>query len=375
MSFFNTIATAADCKARAGILTTDHGNIETPIFMPVGTQGAVKAIEHRELDELGVQIILGNTYHLYLRPGNEVLSAFGGLHQFNAWNKPLLTDSGGYQVFSLKDLRKITEKGVEFRSHLDGSKHSFTPENVIETQRIIGSDIMMPLDECTPYPSTYDYAKKSAEMTVRWAKRNKNAFDNSLPRYGHKQFLFGIGQGSVYPELRRQCMSELVAMDFDGYSIGGLAVGESAESMYEITDISTDCIPANKPRYLMGVGTPENILNAIELGVDMFDCVMPTRNARNATLFTSRGKINLRNAKYKFSKDIVDPEVPTYTSSFTLGYLRHLFIAQEILALQLATIHNIGFYLWLVKTARQKILEGTFRQWSHTLQQQMKTRL
>lgn len=375
MSFFSTIATAADCKARAGILQTDHGVIETPIFMPVGTQGAVKAIEHRELDELGVQIILGNTYHLYLRPGNEVLSSFGGLHQFNAWHKPLLTDSGGYQVFSLKDLRKITEKGVEFRSHLDGSKHIFTPENVIETQRIIGSDIMMPLDECTPYPATLDYAKKSADMTVRWAKRNKEAFDNSLSRYGHKQFLFGIGQGSIYPDLRRACMNDLVEMNFDGYSIGGLAVGESAENMYAMTDISTDCIPADKPRYLMGVGTPENILNAIELGVDMFDCVMPTRNARNATLFTSRGKINLRNAKYKFSQDIVDPEVKTYTSSFTLGYLRHLFIAQEILALQLATIHNIGFYLWLVKTARQKILDGSFRQWSKNLQQQMSKRL
>jgi queuine tRNA-ribosyltransferase len=375
MSFFSTITTAADCKARAGILKTDHGIIETPIFMPVGTQGAVKAIEHRELDELGVQIILGNTYHLYLRPGNDVLSSFGGLHQFNSWNKPLLTDSGGYQVFSLKDLRKITEKGVEFRSHLDGSKHIFTPENVIETQRIIGSDIMMPLDECTPYPATYDYAKKSADMTVRWAKRNKEAFDNSSPRYGHTQFLFGIGQGSIYPDLRRACMSDLVEMNFDGYSIGGLAVGESAENMYEMTDISTDCIPQNKPRYLMGVGTPENILNAIELGVDMFDCVMPTRNARNATLFTSRGKINLRNAKYKFSNDIVDPEVITYTSSFTLGYLRHLFIAQEILALQLATIHNIGFYLWLVKTARQKILDGSFRQWSKNLQQDMSKRL
>jgi len=371
MPFFEKSVTAKDCKARAGIITTDHGIIETPIFMPVGTQGAVKAIEHRELDENGVQIILGNTYHLYLRPGNEVLSSFGGLHNFNSWKKPILTDSGGYQVFSLKDLRKITEKGVEFRSHLDGSKHIFTPENVIETQRIIGSDIMMPLDECTPYPATYEYAKKSSEMTIRWAKRNKDAFDNSTPLYGHKQFLFGIGQGSTFPDLRRECMSALVDMDFDGYSIGGLAVGEEAEKMYEMTDIVTDIIPEHKPRYLMGVGTPENILNAIELGVDMFDCVMPTRNARNATLFTTRGKINLRNAKYKFSQEPIDPIVQTYASNFSLGYLRHLFIAQEILALQLATIHNIGFYLWLVKTARQKIVEGTFRQWSNLIQKEM----
>lgn len=374
MSFFQKVATAQDSKARAGILTTDHGIIETPIFMPVGTQGAVKAIEHRELNENGVQIILGNTYHLYLRPGNEVLQSFGGLHKFNSWDKPILTDSGGYQVFSLKDLRKITEKGVEFRSHLDGSKHIFTPENVIETQRIIGSDIMMPLDECTPYPSTFEYAKKSADMTVRWAKRNKEAFDTTLPRYGHKQFLFGIGQGSIFPELRRECMSSLVEMDFDGYSIGGLAVGEEAELMYDMTDLSTDIIPEFKPRYLMGVGTPENILNAIERGVDMFDCVMPTRNARNATLFTTRGKINLRNAKYKFSTEPIDEVVQTYASNFSLGYLRHLFIAQEILALQLATIHNIGFYLWLVKTARQKILEGTFRQWSRSLISDMNTK-
>lgn len=374
MSFFQKVATAQDSKARAGILTTDHGIIETPIFMPVGTQGAVKAIEHRELNENGVQIILGNTYHLYLRPGNEVLQSFGGLHKFNSWDKPILTDSGGYQVFSLKDLRKITEKGVEFRSHLDGSKHIFTPENVIETQRIIGSDIMMPLDECTPYPATFEYAKKSADMTVRWAKRNKEAFDTTLPRYGHKQFLFGIGQGSIFPELRRECMASLVEMDFDGYSIGGLAVGEEAELMYEMTDLSTDIIPEFKPRYLMGVGTPENILNAIERGVDMFDCVMPTRNARNATLFTTRGKINLRNAKYKFSTELIDEVVQTYASNFSLGYLRHLFIAQEILALQLATIHNIGFYLWLVKTARQKILEGTFRQWSRALISDMNTK-
>ena len=374
MSFFQKIASAHDSKARAGILTTEHGIIETPIFMPVGTQGAVKAIEHRELNENGVQIILGNTYHLYLRPGNEVLQSFGGLHKFNSWNKPILTDSGGYQVFSLKDLRKITEKGVEFRSHLDGSKHIFTPENVIETQRIIGSDIIMPLDECTPYPSTYEYAKKSADMTVRWAKRNKEAFDTTTPRYRHKQFLFGIGQGSIYPELRRECMASLVEMDFDGYSIGGLAVGEEAELMYEMTDLSTDIIPEFKPRYLMGVGTPENILNAIERGVDMFDCVMPTRNARNATLFTTKGKINLRNAKYKFSNEPIDEVVQTYASNFSLGYLRHLFIAQEILALQLATIHNIGFYLWLVKTARQKILEGTFRQWSRSLISDMNTK-
>jgi queuine tRNA-ribosyltransferase len=376
MSFFSTITTAADCKARAGILKTDHGIIETPIFMPVGTQGAVKAIEHRELDELGVQIILGNTYHLYLRPGNDVLSSFGGLHQFNSWNKPLLTDSGGYQVFSLKDLRKITEKGVEFRSHLDGSKHIFTPENVIETQRIIGSDIMMPLDECTPYPATYDYAKKSADMTVRWAKRNKEAFDNSSPRYGHTQFLFGIGQGSIYPDLRRACMSDLVEMNFDGYSIGGLAVGESAENMYEMTDISTDCIPQNKPRYLMGVGTPENILNAIELGVDMFDCVMPTRNARNGMLFTANGTINIKNKKWEADFSPLDEMGITFVDTeYTKAYLRHLFASNEYLGKQIATIHNLGFYMWLVREARKHILAGDFRVWKEMMVKQMSQRL
>ncbi|MBK9246779.1 MAG: tRNA guanosine(34) transglycosylase Tgt [Ignavibacteria bacterium] len=365
MNKFELIATDSDTKARAGVLQTDHGEIETPIFMPVGTQGTVKAIEQRELTEIGAQVILGNTYHLYLRPGEEVLGQFGGLHKFMNWDKPILTDSGGYQVFSLKELRKITENGVLFSSHLDGSKHTFTPERVIEIQRCIGSDIIMPLDECAPHPCTYEYAKNSMELTLRWAMRNKEAFDTSLPRYGHEQILFAIGQGSVYKDLRTECLARIVEMDFDGYAIGGLAVGEEAEIMYDIVNHSTEIMPKNKPRYLMGVGTPENIVTAIGLGVDMFDCVMPTRNARNGTLFTTKGKINIRNAKYKFNNELIDSEVNSYASqNFSLGYLRHLFMAKEILGLQLATQHNLAFYLWLVKTAREKILLGQYRQWA-----------
>jgi queuine tRNA-ribosyltransferase len=365
MNKFELLKTDTETKARAGILRTDHGNIETPIFMPVGTQGTVKAIEQRELTEIGAQIILGNTYHLYLRPGEEVLGQFGGLHKFMNWDKPILTDSGGYQVFSLKELRKITENGVLFSSHLDGSKHTFTPERVIEIQRCIGSDIIMPLDECAPHPCTYEYAKNSMELTLRWARRNKDAFDNSMPRYGHEQMLFAIGQGSVYKDLRTECLTRMVDMDFDGYAIGGLAVGEEAEIMYDTVNHSTEIMPRNKPRYLMGVGTPENIVTAIGLGVDMFDCVMPTRNARNGTLFTTRGKINIRNAKHRLSDEPIDAGIDSYASqNFSLGYLRHLFAAKEILGLQLATQQNLAFYLWLVKTAREKILSGQYRQWA-----------
>lgn len=364
-----TIETAAnDCKARAGILHTAHGRIRTPIFMPVGTQGAVKALQHRELEEIGAEIILGNTYHLYLRPGRDALQHFGGLHRFMNWDRPILTDSGGYQVFSLKELRKLSEEGVEFRSHIDGSKHVFTPENVIETQRIIGADIIMTLDECTPYPSTYEYADESLKRTLRWAQRCKDEIERTKPHYGHEQALFGIGQGSVYPELRRECLLRLIDMEFPGYAIGGLSVGESADEMYEIVDVSTSMMPAEKPRYLMGVGTPENLLECIELGIDMFDCVMPTRNARNGQLFTTRGKINLRNEQYRLSDSVIDEQVDSYASkNFSLGYLRHLVKSNEILGLQLATQHNVAFYLWLVKAARSHIVAGDYRQWKREL--------
>lgn len=357
--------TATDCAARAGVLTTSHGVIETPIFMPVGTQGAVKAIDHRSLDEIGAQIILGNTYHLYLRPGIETLRHFGGLHSMMNWSKPILTDSGGFQVFSLKELRKIRENGVEFRSHIDGSKHFFSPEQVINIQRHIGSDIMMVFDECTPYPCEYQYALDSMKRSVQWERACLQAHQEQPLLYGHHQLLFAIGQGSVYDDLRAACLDELASHPFDGFAIGGLAVGEAADEMYRVVEHSTARMPADKPRYLMGVGTPQNILRCIELGVDMFDCVMPTRNARNGTLFTTRGRINIKNASYKNSTELIDETLETYASSnFTLGYLRHLFHAGEILGLQLATAQNLGFYLWLVQTARTKILDGTYRQWS-----------
>jgi queuine tRNA-ribosyltransferase len=366
--FFDLIHTSDNSKARAGLLKTDHGEIPTPIFMPVGTQGTVKALEQRELVELDAKIILGNTYHLYLRPGNDLIKHFGGLHKFINWDRAMLTDSGGYQVFSLKDLRKLTEEGVEFKSHIDGSKHFFSPESVIETQRILGSDIVMVLDECTPYPSEMPVAKKSMDLSLRWAHRCKDAFHSSEPMWGHKQFLFSIGQGSMYKDLRIQYLKQVTDIGFDGYAIGGLSVGEPAEMMYEMTDISTDYLPKESPRYLMGVGTPQNILECISLGIDMFDCVMPTRNARNGQLFTSRGKINIRNSKYKLSEDVIDEEIRSYASNnFSMGYLRHLFMVNEILALQLATQHNIAYYLWLVKTAREKILAGDFEVWKREI--------
>lgn len=372
MAFFKIEKQSSDSKARAGTLKTSRSVIETPVFMPVGTQGTVKAIEQRELEELGFGIILGNTYHLYLRPGNEVLEQFGGLHKFINWNGSILTDSGGYQVFSLSDFRKIKPEVVEFRSHIDGSKHFFTPENVVETQRIIGSDIMMVLDECTPYPCDFSDAKKSAELSVGWAKRADLAFRISLPRYGHEQFQFCICQGSIFPELRKNYIKEMLDIDFDGFAIGGLSVGEPSEIMYEIVDISTDLLPMEKPRYLMGVGTPENILKAVERGVDMFDCVLPTRNARNGQLFTSKGKINIRNAKYRFSDEQIDEKIDSYASrNFSLGYLRHLFIAEEILGLQLATIHNLAFYKWLMSMARKKILSDEYRQWKSSFLEQL----
>lgn len=361
---YQLIAQDPNSKARVGLITTDRGTIETPIFMPVGTQGTVKAVEQRELLELGAQIILGNTYHLYLRPSEEVLSAMGGLHKFMNWHKPILTDSGGFQVFSLKDLMKLTEEGAAFSSHIDGSKHFFSPERVMEIQRCIGSDIMMLLDECTSFPATHDEAKRSMQRSMRWAKRCKTALEASSPRYGARQFAFGIGQGSVYKDLRRESLEILTDIGFDGYAIGGLAVGEKAEVMYDIVDFSTDYMPQQQARYLMGVGTPQNILECIERGVDMFDCVMPTRNARNAQLFTTKGRINLRNAKHRFDETPIDEGLDNYASkNFSRAYLRHLFIADEILALQLASQHNIAFYLWLVKTAREHILNGTFTRW------------
>jgi queuine tRNA-ribosyltransferase len=366
---FSVLTKDNSSKARAGIIKTDHGEIETPIFMPVGTQGTVKAVTQRILDEeIKAQIILANTYHMYLRPGTGILEKAGGLHRFMNWNKPILTDSGGFQVYSLSDLRKIKKEGVEFRSHLDGSKHYFTPEKVIQIERSIGSDIMMPLDECTPYPCEYEYAKKSKELTSAWAILNKEAFDNSKPLYGHQQYLFGIIQGSVYKDLRESSAKDLTKLDFDGYSIGGLAVGEPTEQMYDLVDFTTDFIPENKPRYLMGVGRPENILEAISRGVDMFDCVMPTRNARNAYLFTSKGVVSMRNALYKEDFTPLDDKCSCYTCrNFTKAYLRHLFNAKEILALELSTIHNLTFYLNLVRESRRRIIDGSFTEWKNSI--------
>lgn len=362
---FQLLKTDTNSKARLGKITTSHGEIETPIFMPVGTQGTVKAVTPKALkEEVKAQIILGNTYHLYLRPGTEILEKAGGLHKFMGWDRPILTDSGGFQVFSLSELRKLKADGVEFKSHLDGSKHFFSPEKVIKIQRSIGSDFMMPLDECTPFPCEYDYAKKSQELTSKWAVLNKEAFEKSEPLYGHKQYLFGIIQGSVYKDLREKSAADLIALNFDAYAIGGLAVGEPMEQMYELVDFTTDLMPVEKPRYLMGVGRPENILEAIERGVDMFDCVMPTRNARNAYLFTSIGVVSMRNAGYKEDFTPLDPNCSCYTcQNFTKSYLRHLFNAKEILAYELASIHNLTFYLNLVKQAREKIKEGNFSEW------------
>jgi len=355
---------ATDGKARAGIVETDHGLLETPAFMPVGTQGSVKAIEQRELLAVGTQILLGNTYHLYLRPGTEVIEAAGGLHKFIGWSKPILTDSGGYQIFSLSDLRDVEEDGVTFRSHLDGSTHVFTPESVILIQRKLGSDIIMVLDECAPFPCDVGYAVRSNGLTLRWAERCKEAFEKEPARYGYSQALFGIVQGGVHAGVRQQSARTLVSMDFDGYAIGGLAVGEPVDQMYEMTALCEALLPADKPRYLMGVGTPENLLESIERGMDMFDCVLPTRNGRNANLFTRCGSINIRNAAYKTDFSPIDPECPCYAcTNFTRAYLRHLFQAGEILALQLATIHNLSLYFWLMREARAAILEKRFREW------------
>jgi len=366
---FQLTATDPHSKARACMLTTDHGEIPTPIFMPVGTAGSVKAVHQRELkNDIDAKIILGNTYHLYLRPGLSLLEKAGGIHQFMGWDRPLLTDSGGYQVYSLGANRKITEAGVIFKSHIDGSKHTFTPEGVMDIERTIGADIIMAFDECTPYPCEYGYAKNSMELTHRWLTRCVDQVNNTSPKYGYSQALFPIVQGSVYKDLRAQSAEFIANQQQQGNAIGGLSVGEPHEIMYEMTELVCGILPKDKPRYLMGVGTPENILECISLGIDMFDCVMPTRNARNGMLFTSQGIINIRNEKWKDDLSSLDPEIGGQVSTFySKAYLRHLIIAKEILGAQIASIHNLTFYLWLVRQARQKIEEGTFATWKNSM--------
>ncbi len=363
--------------ARAGRITTDHGVIETPIFMPVGTAGSVKAVTQQQLkDEVKAQIILGNTYHLYLRPGTAVLEAAGGLHQFNKWDRPILTDSGGYQVFSLAANRKIKEEGVMFQSHIDGSKHLFTPENVMDTQRSIGADIIMAFDECPPYPSDYDYAKKSMELTHRWLARCVQRLSDTEPKYGYSQSLFPIVQGSTYKDLRKISAEFAASMECDGNAIGGLSVGEPEEQMYEMCGLCCEHLPQDKPRYLMGVGTPWNILENIALGVDMFDCVMPTRNGRNGMLFTTQGVVNIRNKKWATDFSPIDEGLDCETSRYySKAYLRHLFISGEILGLTIASIHNLAFYLHLVKEARQHILAGDYNAWKNEMIPRLKQRL
>ncbi len=361
--------TDTQTHARLGTLKTAHGEIQTPIFMPVGTAATVKAVHIRELKEdINAEIILGNTYHLYLRPTLDVLSKAGGLHKFNGWDRPILTDSGGYQVFSLAERRKITEEGVRFQSHIDGSYHMFSPEKVMDIERTIGADIMMAFDECTPYPCDYQYAKKSMELTHRWLKRCIDRFDSTEGHYGYEQALFPIVQGSTYKDLRQQSAETIASYERAGNAIGGLAVGEPAEMMYETVEFVCGILPKDKPRYLMGVGTPANILENIALGIDMFDCVMPTRNARNGMLFTTEGIINIRNEKWKNDHSPIDANLGGYASTFhSKAYLRHLCIAKEILAAQIASIHNLTFYLWLVREARKHIKEGTFLAWKNVM--------
>ena len=362
---FNLLHTDTKTAARAGLLSTDHGTIETPIFMPVGTEGTVKAVHQHELsDDIRAQIILGNTYHLYLRPGIDILQEAGGLHKFIGWNKPILTDSGGFQVFSLTGIRKLSNDGCEFRSHIDGSKHFFSPERVMDIERAIGADIMMAFDECPPGTSDYSYAAKSLELTHSWLERCFRRFDDTKPLYGHTQSLFPIVQGCVYKDLRQQSARFVSSFPADGYAIGGLAVGEPTETMYEMIDIVNNILPTDKPRYLMGVGTPQNLLEAISRGVDMFDCVMPTRNGRNAMIFTMKGILNMRNAKWRTAFELLDEEGTSYVdTTYTRAYLHHLFKAKELLAMQIASIHNLAFYLELVRRARSHIINGDFAEW------------
>ena len=362
---FNLEKTASSSKARLGTLNTDHGKIDTPIFMPVGTLGTVKAVKQDELiEKVKAQIILGNTYHLYLRPGCDIIENAGGLHSFINWNRPILTDSGGYQIFSLSDNRELTEEGAKFKSHLDGSKHIFTPENIVDIQRTLGSDIMMVLDECPPYPSSYEYAKESMELTHRWEKRGREAFLNTQPKYGHKQAQFGIVQGGTYEDLRIESSKFVTDLDFEGIAIGGLSVGEPTDLMYEMTDLNTDYLPEEKPRYLMGVGKPENLLHAIARGIDMFDCVLPTRNARNGQIFTRNGYINIRNAKWKNHQKLLDYDFPTdLCQKYKMSYIHHLFRNDELLGLELASLHNLTFYLWLMDEVKKRIADNTFHSW------------
>ncbi|MCC7520632.1 MAG: tRNA guanosine(34) transglycosylase Tgt [Flavobacteriaceae bacterium] len=367
----------AQSKARAGELVTNHGVIHTPIFMPVGTVGTVKGVHQRELKEdINAEIILGNTYHLYLRPGTEILKQAGGLHQFNGWDRPILTDSGGYQVYSLAARRKIKEEGVKFQSHIDGSYHHFTPESVMDIQRAIGADIIMAFDECPPYPSTYKYAMESMHMTHRWLDRAITHLEQNPPLYGYQQSLFPIVQGSTFKDLRKESAEYIASRNADGNAIGGLSVGEPAEDMYEMTELVCDILPYDKPRYLMGVGTPVNILENISLGVDMFDCVMPTRNARNGMLFTANGHINIKNKKWEADFSPIDKMGITYVDlQYSKAYLRHLFIANELLGKQIASIHNLGFYLWLVREARKHILAGDFSTWKADMVKRLDVRL
>ena len=375
--FFNLEKKDPNSKARTGTITTDHGEIKTPIFMPVGTIGSVKAVHQHELKEdIKAQIILGNTYHLYLRPGTDVIKEAGGLHKFINWDKPILTDSGGFQVFSLSENRKLTEEGALFRSHIDGSKHLFTPENVIDTQRIIGSDIMMALDECPPYPSDLKYAKNSMHLTHRWLERGMKYYKETEGLYGHKQAYFPIVQGSTYKDLRKESAEFIASQDAMGNAIGGLSVGEPVEDMYEMLEIVNDILPTDKPRYLMGVGTPINILEGIALGTDMFDCVMPTRNGRNGMLFTSEGTINIKNEKWAKDYSPLDPNGSSYVdSTYSKAYVRHLFKANEILGMQIASIHNLAFYLWLVAEARKHIEDGDFTPWKNIMVKKLGVRL
>jgi queuine tRNA-ribosyltransferase len=364
-------------KARAGRIETAHGQIDTPIFMPVGTIGSVKGVHFKDLKEdTMAQIILGNTYHLYLRPGVDIIEKAGGLHRFNGWDRPILTDSGGFQVFSLGDIRKLTEEGARFQSHIDGSRHMFTPENVIDIQRSIGADIIMAFDECTPGNADYNYALKSLELTQRWLERCVQRFDETEPRYGYTQSLFPIVQGCVYPDLRKKAAEHVAAFQSDGYAIGGLSVGEKEEEMYEMIEVVNAILPEHKPRYLMGVGTPVNILQAIDRGIDMFDCVLPTRNGRNGMLFTRNGIINIKNNKWRDDFSPIDPDGTSFVDhQYSKAYLRHLFNAKEMLGAQIGSMHNLAFYLWLVTEARKQILSGTFKSWKEKMVLQLGKRL
>jgi len=374
---FDLIKSDAKSSARAGLIETDHGKIETPIFMPVGTAGTVKGVHLRDIKEdVHADIILGNTYHLYLRPGLEIIEAAGGLHKFNGWDKPILTDSGGYQVYSLSGTRKLKPEGVTFQSHIDGSRHLFSPEAVIDIQRTIGADIIMAFDECTPYPCDYDYAKKSLDITHDWLKRCISRFNETEAKYGHRQSLFPIVQGSTFRDLRKISAETIASHNADGNAIGGLSVGEPHEMMYEMTELVCGILPKGKPRYLMGVGTPENILESIALGVDMFDCVMPTRNGRNGMLFTQNGIINIKNKKWENNFSPVDAEGTSFVDyQYSKAYLRHLFVAKEMLGGMIASLHNLSFYLWLVREARKHIIEGDFSEWKTKMVKQVSQRL